>query len=351
MKSHWLFQVILMLTVAFPTASAECQSLSFPGQQWEVVPVASQGLNESKLGDAVAYLESVAGDDGARELVIVRNGAMVWRGPQADKIHGVWSCTKSFTSTTLGLLVEDGKCDLDDKASRWLPALESSYSDVTLRHFATMTSGYRAIGDEPQGSYRHGPSRTPFDPNPQPLFSPPGTTYAYWDSAMNQFSNVLTRIAEEPLEDLFRRRIADPIQMDPDHWRWGDFGEVDGVVVNGGAGNQGGHIYISATEMARFGLLMLSRGNWNGKQLISRECVEWATSLQVPADSIDVHPDSGADGRGAYGLNWWVNGVKPDGERKWPGIPDGTFAASGFHNNDLFVIPAWRMVVVRLGLD
>jgi hypothetical protein len=54
-----------------------------------------------------------------------------------------------------------------------------------------MTSGYRAVGDEPRGDYLHGPSPTPFTPGP-PLFAPPGSRYAYWDSAMNQFAHVLT---------------------------------------------------------------------------------------------------------------------------------------------------------------
>ena len=62
------------------------------------------------------------------------------------------------------------------------------------------------------------------------------------------------------------------------------------------------------------------------------------------------HPKS-PDGRGVYGLNWWVNGTKPDGKRKWPAAPLDTYAASGFNNNDMFVVPRWNLVVVRLGLD
>jgi hypothetical protein len=50
-------------------------------------------------------------------------------------------------------------------------------------------------------------------------------------------------------------------------------------------------------------------------------------------------------------VNWWTNGVKPDGQRKWEGVPQDAFAASGHNNNDLFIIPSWGMVVVRLGLD
>src|SRR5205807_4710072 len=122
--------------------------------------------------------------------------------------------------------------------------------DVTLRHFASMTSGYDAIGGDQ--------SATPFVPG-KPLF-PPGTAFAYWDAAMNEFALGLTRAANEPLASLLKRRIMDPIGAT--NWLWGDWGFDGGLRVNGGAGNQTRGIYITASDLARFGLLFLSRGNW-----------------------------------------------------------------------------------------
>ncbi|MGD9494847.1 MAG: serine hydrolase domain-containing protein [Armatimonadota bacterium] len=240
---------------------------------------------------------------------------------------------------------------MDTRACEHVPELAAVYPDVTLRHFATMTSGYRAVGDEPRGNYLHGPSPTPLLPGPEPLFALPGSRFAYWDSAMNQLGHVLTRIAGESMCDLFRRRIADPIGMPTEGWRWGVLAEAHGLAVNGGAGNANKHVQISARELARFGLLMLNRGDWNGRRLISATWVDAATSPQVPVDLPLGQPESGIDGRGVYGFNWWCNGIGAEGTRKWPGAPPGTFAASGFNNNDLFVIPEWDLVVVRLGLD
>ena len=139
--------------------------------------------------------------------------------------------------------------------------------------------------------------------------------------------------------------------MDPRQWRWGNWGKIDGIVINGGAGNGGRHVEISAREAARFGLLFLNKGNWNGKQLISAKWIEEATRVQVPASVPLGHPESKIDGRGCYGLNWWVNGVMPDGKRRWPSAPPGTFAASGHNNNKIIIVPEWNMVIVRLGLD
>ncbi len=338
-----------MESIAGVALTLAAMAAVFPAQQWQEATPESQRVDGDKLEAALSYLQGHSGPDGIGQVIIVRNGYVIWQGPDVGKVHGIWSCTKSFTSTVLGLLIDDGKATLDTRAVDYLPVLAEAYSDVTLRHFATMTSGYRAANDEPRGGYRHGPSLTPFDPCATPLFAP-GTQYAYWDSAMNQFANVLTRIAGEPIEDLFRRRIADPIGMDRNEWNWGDFGEIDGIVVNGGSGNSNRHVFISARQMARLGLLFLNNGEWDGRQLLSSEWVRAATRSQVPT-TIGLWPDSAADGRGVYGFNWWTNGVRADGTRKWPGVPVDTYAASGYNNNDMFVVPAWNMVVVRLGLD
>ncbi len=320
----------------------------FPGEAWQVASPASQGLDPGRLTTAVEYLREHSGPDGVGELLIVRHGYVVWEGERVDRVHGVWSLTKSFTSTVLGLLIEDGRCRLDSRAAEWAPELAATYGTATLQHFTTMTSGYRAAGDEPVGSYAHGPSRTWFTPSPEPLFAP-GERYAYWDSAMNEFGWVLTRIAGEPLDALFRRRVAEPIQMAAPGWRWPAF-TVAGQRVVGGSGNGGKHLEVCARELARFGWLFLNQGRWSGRQVVSADWVAAATRPQVPADLPLGHPSS-ADGRGVYGYNWWTNGVGAEGRRKWPGLPATTFSASGFNNNDLFVIPDWRMVVVRLGLD
>ncbi len=332
------------------TKSSKSGAMTFPVKDWEEVKPESQGIDSARLDAAISFLKDNTGRDGVNELVVIRNGYMVWKGTNIDKVHGVWSLTKSFTSTVLGLLIDDGRVSLETRATEYVSGMSAAYPTITLRHFTTMTSGYYAIGDEPRGGYRHGPSQTPFKPADKPLFAPPGSKYAYWDSAMNQFANVLTRIAGEPIEVLFKRKIADPIGMKSGKWDWGDFGKVSGIVVNGGSGNGNKHVQISARELARFGHLFLNKGKWRGKQLISSAWVYQATRAQVPA-SLPLEQLSGADGRGVYGYNWWVNSIKHDGKRKWPGAPAGTYSASGYNNNDMFVIPEWDMVIVRLGLD
>jgi CubicO group peptidase (beta-lactamase class C family) len=328
--------VLLIFTFLFSPLSGR----DFPGSEWKRKTPESQGISSERLNKAMAYLGNQCGEHGTMQAVVIRHGYMIWKGEDIDTMHNVWSCSKSFTSTVLGLLIDDGKCRLETRAKDCLRGLEILYPDVTLQHFATMTSGYDAIGGAQ--------TQSPYEPA-APLFFP-GTRFKYHDCAMNQFGHVLTRIAGESMEELFRRRIADPIGMDPAKWDWHDWGSIDGLVINGGAGNKSRGIHISARELARFGLLFLNRGNWDGKQLIPDSWVDMATSIQVasdlpPFDSLNQH------GPGTYGFNWWVNGNGPEGIPKWPSAPRGTFAALGHNNNVCLVIPEWDMVIVRLGTD
>jgi CubicO group peptidase (beta-lactamase class C family) len=335
----WL--VVCTATLGAIADEKAAERMVFPGEDWEDAKPESQGIHSDKLEAAVQYLEDHAGADGVKRLVVIRNGRMIWKGPEADKQQRIWSVSKAFTSTAHGLLIEDGKCTLDTRAKDFSPRLAEHYPTVTLRHLATMTSGIDGVG----GAYdfdaeRRGDQNALVDPLP-PFFAP-GTKYMYWDEATQQYGYVLTRIAGESLHDYLKRRILDPIGITRFQWQ---------LDANKKVLNWTGGIEISASDLARFGHLFLNGGNWSGKQLISASWVQEATKVQVPASVPAGHPTSNRQGSGVYGYHWWPNGITPDGKRRWPDAPAGTYARSGYNNNDLFVIPAWKMVIVRLGLD
>ena len=317
----------------------------YPDRAWAETAPEEQGVDSAALAEAVEYLRQGCLANGVDELAIVRNGRLIWRGRDVDRRHTTWSCSKSFASTCLGLLIADGRCSLETPAAEFAPCLREFYPTVTLRHLATMTSGYDAVG----GGYGDDPndgSPTPFDPAP-PLAAP-GEAYRYWDNAMRTFGLVLTRIAGESLADLFRRRVAEPIGMTD--WEWRVQAEVDGLAVNDVAAG----FATTAREIARFGLLFLRGGEWHGRRLVPAEWIAAATTNQVPRDLIHepISPrQARLDGRGIYGYNWWVNGVRASGVREWPSAPTGVYAAVGLNNNRLFVIPEWDVVVARLGTD
>ena len=135
--------VILVTCELSGIVTAASEAMVFPGEDWQQVKPEAQGLDSAKLAEAVSYLKNNSGSDGVKELVIIRNGYMIWKGPNIDKMHGVWSLTKSFTSTVLGLLIDDGKVTLDTPAKDHVRSMAARYPEITLRHFTTMTSGYR----------------------------------------------------------------------------------------------------------------------------------------------------------------------------------------------------------------
>jgi CubicO group peptidase (beta-lactamase class C family) len=311
----------------------------FPEQEWLPATSISQGVAAAGLTAALEYLGAeLANFGGTRTVVIVRNGYVIWAGPDCNKEYQIYSATKSFVSTVLGLLIHDGNVSLDIPARAFEPMLAEFYPNVTLRHFATMTSGYDSAG----GSYEfdsqgRGDSWNPGPPAP-PLF-PPGSKFRYWDDAMSQFGSVLTKAAGVPLDQFFKKRIADPIGMK--RWRWTENETAAGRVLSFPGG-----IWTSAQELARFGYLFLNRGNWNGRQLIDASWVDQATSVQVPA-TVPNETLPRSRGAGVYGYNWWVNGLKPNGQRLWPGAPPKTYYANGLHNNVCIIIPEWNMVIAR----
>jgi len=315
----------------------------FPGKDWQQATPESQAVDGAKLNAAVTYLDANFGDQGARELVIVRNGYLIWKGPESDAYHNVWSCTKNYTSTLLGVLVGAGKCRLDDFAVKYLPHLADkypAYARIRLRQLASMSSGYRGelVGqssEQPWGEPMH--YLKPAGPDYEP-----GTEVAYQDHQVFVLGQIITQLAGESERDFFKEHIADPIGMT--QWDWGVSGEVDGVTLNNAAGtpNTPG-IQTSACEMARLGLLYLNQGNWAGKPLLPASFVKEATKNQVRNAGIS------RDLRGRYGFFWRNNDIMANGERMWPSAPPKTYMSNGNGCNFCIVLPEWNIVVVRMG--
>ncbi len=340
--------IVVVFPLASLTACCSAAEIVFPTRDWEEATPESQGVSSAELQKAIDYLDAHAGPDGAEEMVIIRNGRLMWAGARADAYHPIFSCTKTFMSAVLGLLIDDGKCRLDNLAATYQPRLADKYplyGKIRLHHLASMCGGY-------QGEVKDIRSDQPWGGvmgylNPQAPAFEAGTAVRYSDHDVFLLGKILTLLAGEPLEDVFRRRVAEPIGMKP--WEWGLSGQVEGIPLNNAAGNPGGTgaggVKITPRELARFGLLMLNRGNWKGRQLISASFVEEATSNQVPLDIGYRNRDF----RGRYGYYWWVNGVMVNGRCPWPSAPPKTYMSHGNGGNFCCVIPEWNMVIVRMG--
>jgi CubicO group peptidase (beta-lactamase class C family) len=331
MKSRLTIGAFGVLGLIFTVSAAEPggenrplkNPMVFPGKDWVQASPESQGIKPAKLKAAIDYLDrSLSEYGGARTVFIVRNGYAIWQGPESDREFQIYSATKSFTSTVLGLLIEDGKVSLNTLAKDVEPALAGQYPGVTLRHFATMTSGYDSVG----GSYEFDSEGRGDSWNPGPpatAIFPPGTKFRYWDDAIMQFGNVLTKAAGQPLDQLFKARISEPIGMT--HWHWAQHDSATGRVL----GWTGG-IHTSSRELARFGHLLLNRGNWNGRQLLSKEAVRQITT------------DAGTPG--ICGIGCWSNNSGHCAK-----LPKDAFWGSGAGHQVVLVVPSLNLIAVRNG--
>lgn len=341
-----------VLVLASGATAASQSKTVFPAADWQVASPESQGVDPAKLKAAVAYMDANFGADGAKELVIIRGGYLIWMGPDSNAYHELYSATKVFTSTVLGLLLDDGKCTLDTLAVEHLPDLSNrqpAYARIRLRHLASMRGGYRGKVTNLAPEQKWGDPIVYVTTPDTPEFEPAGSQVAYNDHDVHLLGRILaTRIAREPLGDFFKRRIADPIGMS--RWEWGVCGTVDGMIHYNAAGTPAikgnGGIQTTPRELARLGHLYLNRGRWKGKQLLSASFVGEATMTQVPAA---LPGRSSSLLSGAYGFYWWTNGVMANGRRRWPAAPPGTYTARGAGTNFCFVIPEWNMVLVRMG--
>lgn len=335
-----LFRLSITLLAGLSgTLSMTADPVTFPAEQWEQSAPEAQGLSREHVGQAIDRLQEVLGQDGVSETMLIRNGYVVWAGPNIENKHPIWSCTKSFLSTCLGLLWDDGKCTPQDLASKYLPELAEHYPAVTLEHLATFTSGVVV------------------DKETLVVSAPdyPVGTAMHYSNQSDLLGRILTKIAGQPLEELFMSRIGTPIGITPEDLDWQDFGDLkpEGILINGGAGHPETGIHANARAVARFGWFYANGGMWDGRQLISKRYIDYATSVRVPATMPPHDPKAWyADVlEGRYGLNWWVNGVGAEGKWLWPDAPPGTFAAQGNRNNICIILPEWKMVLVRLGND
>jgi CubicO group peptidase (beta-lactamase class C family) len=312
--------------------------LVFPQKEWKIASPESQGIDKKNLDAAMAFLDSVCGEIGTSRSMVIKNGYVIWQGNDTKSRHLVWSSTKSFLSTCLGLLWDDGKCTPETKAKEYFDKLETYYPEVTIEHFATFTSGY---------SHKEGDVFEPVQPD-----YAPGEAFHY-SRQSDVLARVLTMAGEEALESLFQRRVASVIGITPEQMDWKNTGKVNGITLNGGAGMPESGVYITAEAMARFGWLFCCNGNWDGRQVVSQKYIDYATSPKVSSDVPPHDSEAWYSGLlpGNYGLNWWVNGEKSDGTQMWPHAPEGTFAAQGNKNNICLIVPAWNMVIVRIGGD
>ena len=274
-------------------------------------------------------------------LLVVHNGRILHEryapGMDMTTRTRTWSTAKSIAVTLIGMLVDQGRMQLDEPLGlEWLPRARSPETDprnaITLRHVLNMSSGLDTI-DNGGLEYATGSGMSYWAGASsvrgalrQAMIREPGTNWDYenYDTllAVYKMKQVL---GKQAYREFPRRALLDKIGMrntlvSTD--RFGDF------ILSS-------QVYTNARDLARFGMLYLQNGVWNGERLLSEE---WIDFVRTPAPA--------TVGRGSqYGGQWWL---VPDNRDD---VPKDAYSTSGNRGQYAVVVPSHDLVIVRRGLD
>ncbi len=277
--------------------------------------------------------------------LVLRRGFKIASWGDTDQVDFTFSAAKSYLGLLAGIAVMDGLIvDLDEPVGQTVDdgGFDSTQNrGVTWRHLLQNTSEWQGElfgkADRIDWNRRLGLEGKAAKGQPRVL-NAPGTHWEYNDIRVNRLSLALLRRFRRPLPEVFAERIMDPIGASRD-WSWHGYRtssvEVDGRAIESVSGGThwGGGVLIHAEDQARIGLLMLRRGEWDGRRILPEHWID--QSLRPCA----LNPN--------YGLLWWLN----TNHGRYVSAPEDSFFASGAGGNLTWVAPRQQLVAVLRWTD
>lgn len=308
-----------------PTALDETTAAAFGRLNMEHYGFPSLVINtQDELNDFLIDTHTTA-------LLVLHQGVLVheWYAPgiQRDSIHTSFSVSKSFLSTLLGLAIRDGYIkSIDDPITKYIPELiekDSRFSEITLKHLVTMTSGLAYVeknspyGDDADTYYSTNLRRTALSAK---ITEQPGINFLY-----NNYNPLLLGMA---LERATGQKVTE--YMSKTLWaKLGAEADASWSLDSNSSGfeKMESGFNARAVDFARFGLLFSNKGVVDGKQVVPEQWIDEATKATNPND-----PNEG------YKYFWWL-------------YPNNQFGAAGNKGQFIIVAPDQQTVTVRLGSE
>lgn len=255
----------------------------------------AQGVASGAILDFVDEAEKKI--DALHSVMVVRHGQVIaegwWAPYAAEEPHLMFSLSKSFTSTAVGLAIAEGKLNVHDEVLKFFPdeapeKPSANLKAMRLRDLLTMAAGHHA--EDLQGfSLTTGESVVKRF-LALPVAHKPGTFFAYSTAATFMQSAMVQKVTGQTVLEYLRPRLFEPLGIEDPTWEATKQG-----VSHGGTG-----LSIRTEDIAKFGQLFLQKGVWNGKQLVPAAWVETATARWMSNGS---NPES--DWEQGYGYQFW----------------------------------------------
>jgi len=264
-------------------------------------------------------------------FMLLRHGHVVaegwWSPYRPEYPHLLFSVSKSFTSTAVGLAVAEGRLSTDDPVLDFFPDERPSETEtgdflasLSVQHLLTMTTGHvvdtwpflveRSDGDWIKAFLN------------VPIVHPPGTHFLYNTGATYILSAIVQKTTGMKLIDYLQARLFDPLGIQNATWQE----SPQGIAV-GGYG-----LSLKTEDLARFGQLYLQQGRWGDRQILPEAWVEAATSAQVSGSNDNTQ----SDWTQGYGYQFWR-------------CRHGAYQASGVFGQGCLVLPKQDAVLVFTG--
>jgi CubicO group peptidase (beta-lactamase class C family) len=286
-------------------------------------------------------------------FIVIKDDAILYEGYfngyNRDSIVTSFSVAKSFTSTLIGIAIDEGYIgSVDDLMITYIPELKGKgFDGLTIRHLLTMSSGIQYLTDDElpplkevfqftdDGMSYSYPDRRNLILQVKPDGKPLGSEFNYSNYNTLLLGMILERTTGRSPSEYLQEKIWKPLGMEyPASWSLESEKTGFELVISG--------INARAIDFAKFGRLFLNNGNWNGAQIISSDWISESTSPD-PNDHRVWHSDTyWKDLNGYYKYQWWGR-LNPDGTYH--------YTALGKFGQFIFVAPQENMIIVRFGMD
>lgn len=250
-----------------------------------------QGISAADILD---FVDTADGQiDTMNSFMLIRHGYVVaegWWGPyDRETPHILYSLSKSFTATAVGLAIAEGKLSLDDQVLKFFPEdapadLSANLKAMRVRDLLRMATGNQTEAPRTDAA----PWTRAFLAHPVPF--KPGTHFLYNSPGTYMLSAIVQKVTGLTVLEYLKPRLFEPLGIDKPTWVMSPQGIS--------AGSYG--LSLRTEEIARFGQLYLQKGKWHGKQLVPTQWVEEATARQTANGS---SPNSDWDQ--GYGYQFW----------------------------------------------
>jgi CubicO group peptidase (beta-lactamase class C family) len=329
--------------IATPPLPGDAETIPWPEGDWVARKALPSNLDPVALQAASDWaFDRESPEQVTLSLIVVKGGDIVHEryadGFDMSTRTRTWSTAKSLAVTLMGMMVDQGRLSLDGPLDlEWLPQQAAPETDprhaITLRHLLNMSSGLNTV-DNRGMEYATGSgmaywagSSSVHGALSRALIREPGTSWDYenYDTLLGVLAMKRSIGDDRAYLEYPRKALLDRIGMRNTLMsvdRFGDF-------------IMSSQVYTNARDLARFGMLYLQDGVWDGERLLSRE---WIDFVRTPAPA--------TEGRGNhYGGQWWL---VPDDRND---VPKSAYSTAGNRGQFVIVVPSHDLVIVRRGLD